>query len=222
MIYLAANNSRVWGLRSRGFPLGWMMSPDGWRRPERSGREMPFALDNGMFHPPDEPWPGMKAFPAFYDLIERAIDGGWWPIFATAIDRPYLGDESIEFSVRSFDSLRWRWPTLRVALAVQDGMTPDVLDRRRWDAVFVGGSDDFKWSTFADWTRAAHDRGMWAHVARVNTKGKLRRCIDEDVDSADGTGIFRGDREQLRGVLDALTENHLFHSRGPDHGKEIS
>lgn len=30
MIYLAANNSRVWKLADAGYPMGWMMSPAGW------------------------------------------------------------------------------------------------------------------------------------------------------------------------------------------------
>ena len=80
------------------------------------------------------------------------------------------------------------------------GMTP----------AFLAGSTEFKWSNMPRFTLAAHGRGMWMHVARVNTIGKVRRCVDEGVDSADGTGIWRGDRTQLAGVLEALVERPLF------------
>lgn len=35
VIYLAANNAGCWRLRREGFPIGWIMSPDGMRRPCR-------------------------------------------------------------------------------------------------------------------------------------------------------------------------------------------
>lgn len=47
VIYLAANHSRVWKLRAAGWPMGWIMSPDGVRHPKRGEQLMPHAIVNG-------------------------------------------------------------------------------------------------------------------------------------------------------------------------------
>jgi len=210
VIYLAANNSRVWVYREKGYPMGWCMSPAGWRRPDRGGERMPFALDNGLYHPPDSPPKGMKALPPFYRMLDKCLAGGFSPLFVVAPDVPYNGDATRALSRKHARHIREHGYTGRIALAVQDGMTPDDLDG--FDAVFVAGSTEWKWRTAPEWCDEAHARGLWAHVARVNTIRRVRLCVDMHADSADGTGIWRGDRAQLGGVLRALVEPHLFRS----------
>ena len=213
MKYLAANNSKVWRLRAQGYPLGWCMSPAGFRRPVKAGHDpMPFALDNGLFHPQNEPPRPQSAIEDFYAMLTKCRAGNWMPIFAVAPDVPYDGDRSIELSRKHARHMHQDWPGLPIALAVQDGMDRCVLDGP-WSAVFVGGSTAWKWSTMAEWVSEAHARGMWAHVARVNTKHQIRRCIDAGADSSDGTGMFRGDKTQIRGILESLVEGHLFLDR---------
>jgi hypothetical protein len=184
--------------------MGWMMSPSYFRQPLRDGNTMPFALDNGLFHAPDAPPKGMRVLPDFYRMIEKCEHR---PLFVTAPDVPYDMSRSRGLSEKHARHIRSLvdWP---VAIAVQDGATPD--DLTGYDAVFVAGSTAWKWSTAQMWCDEAHKRGMWAHVARVNTKARVRLCQDFGADSVDGSGIFRGDKEQLRGVLDALVQPGLF------------
>lgn len=214
MIYLAANNTRVWRLAQLGFPLGWMMSPAGWMRPVRGDRQMPYALDNGLYHPfGTEPRPA-SAIGHFYGMLAKAAEHHE-PLFAVAPDVPYDGAATLDRSVRHASIMRELGYGGRIALAVQDGMTPDVLDDDRWQAVFIAGSTAWKWETMASWVDAAKARGMWAHVARVNTQRRIRQCMDAGADSADGTGIFRGDKVQLATVLSALRERVLFAGATP-------
>lgn len=209
MIYLAANNSRVWHFRREGYPMGWMISPAGAGRSTiRDGDIMPYALDNGLFHTFGHPPKGMKALPPFYAMLRRDVGDANQPMFVVAPDVPYDGAATRLLSAKHRRHIRENGYAGRIALAVQDGMTPDDLDG--YDAVFVAGSTEWKWDTAEVWVREAHDRGMWAHVARVNTIRRVRQCVDMHADSADGTGIWRGDRKQLAGVLEALAERHLF------------
>jgi hypothetical protein len=212
-MYLVCN-SRVWNLRASGYPMGWMMSPHYYRQPVRGELQMPWALDNGMYHAPDEPPKGMKMLPPFYNLLKTCPHR---PLFAVVPDVPYDMDRSRVLSAKHLRTMRSivDWP---LAIAVQDGATPDDLDG--YDAVFVGGSTDWKWQTCGMWCEEARARGMWSHIARVNTKRRIEQSQDAGADSVDGSGIFRGDRVQLRGVLDALVQPGLFAVVGGE--KEIA
>lgn len=207
MLYLAANHARVPRLRAAGYPLGWIMSPAGWRRPDR--RAVPYAIDNGRFRPLGKLPAGALTLPAFWRLCEKAAAQPSPPLFAVLPDQPYAADATRALADRYAAQLSAAWP-FRWALAVQDGMTPADLDRWPIGAVFVAGSTAWKWRTVAAWAREAKARGLYVHVARVNTIHRIRHCIDVDADSADGTGVFRGNRRQLAGVLDGLTEQRLF------------
>lgn len=77
---------------------------------------------------------------------------------------------------------------LPAAIVLQDGATIDSVP---WDAiaaVFVGGSTAWKLSTTAALLiRAAHARGKWVHVGRVNTMKRIRHFDPLPVHSIDGT-----------------------------------
>jgi len=98
-----------------------------------------------------------------------------------------------------------RWPAWReviesrglvAALAVQDGMTIEVVKELDPAVIFVGGSTEWKWLWLERWC-AAFPR---VHVGRVNTHKWLTRCHNAGAESCDGTGWFRGRREQLEGL----------------------
>ena len=185
--------------------MGWMMSPAGLRDP----KGLPFALDNGMYHAPDCLPVGMKGLPHFYRMLERAI--GWNPMFVTVPDVPYRADESRLLSRKHKQHIMAEFGEMPLAVAVQDGAIESDLDGYQW--VFVGGSTDWKWSTARWWSEAAKKRGMNVHIARVNTHERIQHCIDIGADSADGTGIWRGDRGQLARVVAALTQEGLWGQR---------
>lgn len=93
-----------------------------------------------------------------------------------------------------------------VALVAQDGL--DDLDAVPFDvdALFIGGSDDYKLG--ADVRRLvaqARARGLWVHVGRVNSFKRLAYCNDVlAADSADGTYIGFGPSVNGPKVLDWL------------------
>lgn len=181
-----------------------------------TGERMPFALDNGLYHPPDAPPKGMAALPPFYAMLRRCRGAGFQPLFVVVPDVPYDGEATRTLSrkharhIAEDVSADWR-----LALAVQDGMTPDDLDEMRdgqrvYGAAFVAGSTEWKLCTMQQWCDEARARGMWAHVARVNTAHRVRLAQDAGADSVDGTGIFRGEKNQLAGVLRAIVQPGLF------------
>lgn len=78
------------------------------------------------------------------------------------------------------------------AYVLQDGIThtPGVPDCAR--AVFIGGSTEFKLGPIARaFVAAAHGRGLWSHMGRVNTMARLRYAISIGCDSVDGSGFAR-------------------------------
>ena len=69
--------------------------------------------------------------------------------------------------------------------------------------VFVGGTLEWKWAwvpAFAAWF------GKRLHVGRVNSPSALDWLDQLGVGSCDGTGWFRGDPRQLRGLIDFLAD----------------
>lgn len=78
-----------------------------------------------------------------------------------------------------------------VALAAQDGLTPGDVPWQRIDALFIGGSTEWKMSGHVDnLLGVAGALGKWRHVGRVNTRRRMRhfwgRC-----ESADGSGFSK-------------------------------
>jgi hypothetical protein len=94
------------------------------------------------------------------------------------------------------------------ALVLQDGINDVSIPFSKIDAVFVGGTDDFKSSVeaFAA-AKAAKMLGKWVHVGRVNTPERLNGWLDF-ADSIDGSGISRFDW-MLAKVVDFLRDKSL-------------
>jgi hypothetical protein len=76
--------------------------------------------------------------------------------------------------------------------------------------LFVAGSDAWKDATVGKWKHEADRRGLQVHMARVNERRRLQLARDVGVDSADGTGIWRGDKKQKARVLTELMQDLLF------------
>lgn len=153
---------------------------------------VPWALDNGCFSSFDrETWERM---------VDEAEDNR--PLFVTLPD--IVGDAMRTLEL--FDQFKLRTNEVPRALVLQDG-----IGRQRipWDdvaAVFIGGSDDFKYSAEAvAAARTAKYLGKWVHVGRVNTASRVRNWA-EWADSLDGSGVSRFDHmledvlKELRGV----------------------
>ena len=89
---------------------------------------------------------------------------------------------------------------LRPAIAAQDGMTPK--DIPEGVVCFLGGSTEWKWSNVERFCGECEH----VHVGRVNQYERLWRCHDAGAKSVDGSGFFRGDQNQQRGLIQYLKE----------------
>jgi len=78
---------------------------------------------------------------------------------------------------------------LPAALVAQDGIENERIPWEAIDALFIGGSDDFKLGPVAaDVAREAKRRDKWVHWGRVNSKKRIRYIADTGAaDSFDGS-----------------------------------
>lgn len=77
---------------------------------------------------------------------------------------------------------------LPVALVAQDGLEELEVPWDELDALFLGGSTEWKLSDHARALVAeANARGKWTHMGRVNSYKRLALAADFGCDSADGT-----------------------------------
>lgn len=181
-----------WAGRKPG-SVGFLFSPGGEYGPYPW---LPFALDNGAF----------KGFSEsrWKSLTRWACLSGYRPLWLAVPDR--VGDAKKTSSLWQ-EYAPWSrgfgWP---LAFVVQDGHTLQDIPT---DAavVFVGGSTDWKRRTIPYWC----DGFKRVHVGRINTYRWARYCYDAGAESIDGTGMNRGDKKQLAGIIKLLEEIH-----GPD------
>jgi len=82
------------------------------------------------------------------------------------------------------------------AMAVQDGMTVDQVKAVNPEVVCVGGTTEWKWATIEEWARSFPR----VHLLRCNAPAKLDYLEALGVESCDGTGWNRGDRNQTVGL----------------------
>lgn len=95
-----------------------------------------------------------------------------------------------------------------VALAAQDGLRPGDVPWTQIDALFIGGTTDWKLSPAADLLLLhAGMRRVWRHVGRVNTRRRMRHFLYR-CDSIDGSGFSRwpGRIERFNQWLTALEQ----------------
>lgn len=107
-------------------------------------------------------------------------------LFATAPD--VVGDAKATLK-RSTPMLQHiRDAGYKAALVAQDGMAPDDIPWREVDALFIGGTTDWKLGHEAA-ALADHARrlGLWVHMGRVNSLRRLRIAQSFGCQSADGT-----------------------------------
>lgn len=77
---------------------------------------------------------------------------------------------------------------LPVALVAQDGLENLPVPWAEFEAIFIGGTTDWKLSQdVRDLIADAKLHDKWVHVGRVNSQKRLAYCIKLGVDSVDGT-----------------------------------
>jgi len=107
-------------------------------------------------------------------------------LFAVVPDVPYDAMATLE-RFNQYEPLL-RFATYPVAIATQNGMTPEMIPWDKIDALFVGGNDQHKMRSEAGLLiREARRLGKWIHVGRVNSRSRLLQF--SSADSWDGTTI---------------------------------
>lgn len=186
---MPSNNSGIQiGYLAGRFPnrIGWLISPDGWRRPPSW---MPYALDNGAFGAwsNNRPWDEG----AYMALLERARAHAR-PLWAVVPD--VVTDKEATLAMWDVWAPRVKetLPGVPLAFAAQDGMTPKDVPADA-EVVFIGGSTEWKWRA----ARGFCEAFKRVHIARVNSERKLWQCYELGAESCDGTGWMRGGEDRL-------------------------
>lgn len=203
MMVMPANNAKMLvGYLAGKYPgrIGWLLSPDSWREPHDW---LPYAFDNGAF----PAWTNKQQWDekAFYAHCQRISGRTHKPLWIAVPDVVADREATIRNWFRHSPLVAKHGCPL--AFVVQDGMTPDDIPPNA-SVVFVGGTTEWKWKSLPVWT-SSFPR---VHVGRVNSERMLWMAHDAGAESCDGTGWFRGDKQQLAGLLRYLHES--------THGRE--
>lgn len=143
-------------------------------------RDRVWAVDNGAFAGFDED--------AFTDRIYqlRGIPGCKFVVCPDVV-----GNAPATLALFTQWAPRLRDRGFPVALAAQDGLRPIDVPWRELDALFIGGTTDWKLSPAVDLLLVcARQRGIWRHVGRVNTRRRMRHFFGL-CESIDGSGFSR-------------------------------
>ena len=210
MLVMPSNNSGFHcGFIAGSYPgrLGWLLNTDSWR--QGPNQLIPWALDNGAYAAwvQKRPWNEK----AFYDRLDACHTADCPPPLWVVVPDVVTDREA------TLESWRIHAPRVqeyghKLAMAVQDGMTPGDVPANA-SVVFVGGSVEWKWRHLKDWT-GAFPR---VHVGKVNSERLLWQAYESGAESCDGTGWFRGDQQQLAGLVRFLDQTSKGKtSRHPD------
>lgn len=160
--------------------LGVLSGP---RRTYKNVEGWPWAADNDAFLAWDED--------RFVKMLDK-ITGIPGCLFATAPD--VVGDADATLERFHEWAYRIRETGQPVAFVAQDGIENHPVPWGIVDALFIGGSTEFKLGPVAArHVREAKQRGLWVHVGRVNTLRRMKYMASIGVDSIDGTkfSMFR-------------------------------
>jgi hypothetical protein len=172
--------------------IGHLFSPGAERGP---WPWMPYALDNGAFAAWDAKqnrWDESRwSVDAWKRLIFWAESKQQRPRWAIVPDVPGNAEATFE----RWDRFKDMVPFTK-AMAVQDGMTVEQVKAVNPEVVCVGGTTEWKWATIEEWARSFPR----VHLLRCNAPVKLDYLEALGVESCDGTGWNRGDRNQTVGL----------------------
>lgn len=140
----------------------------------------PWAADNARFG-------GSYAYTdaKYLAWLERMAPYRDRCLFATAPD--VVGDARATLALSEPMFPRIRALGYPVALVAQDGLEYETVPWDSFDALFVGGSTEWKLWRSEVLIRHAKERGKWVHMGRVNSQRRLELAASFGCDSADGT-----------------------------------
>jgi hypothetical protein len=165
------------------------------KRPLRPSTR-PWAIDNRAYV-------GFEAS-AFTALLDRHYADREQCLFVTVPDVVGSARRTLEV----FEHWKPRLAGWRLALACQDGQEHLPIPWSDIDAVFIGGTTNWKGSDHATHIiQAAKLLDKWVHVGRVNTPARFEHFKQLGADSCDGSGIA-----QYSHMREAIANRHDQHS----------
>lgn len=196
MIYMTPTSSDI-----SNYPHYWgiISTPSRWSKRITPGRW--WCADNEAF---------TKKFDEgrFFDWL--AIMRHYQPTCLFVVCPDVVADPIETRRLFDFYSPKIRELGYRVAFSCQDGQ--ENLSFPDFDALFVGGSTEWKLSTAADdCIRYAQSIGKWVHVGRVNSQRRIRHFQQINVDSVDGTSVCFAPNKNVKCLNKQLSQKPLFY-----------
>lgn len=143
-------------------------------------RSRKFAIDNGGFKELD--------IQGLMSLLKREEHNRADCLFVTVPDIVASAQRTLEL----FDHFKGKLAGWPLALACQDGQENLRIPWEEIDAVFIGGTTNWKCSQHvAHIIKTAKILGKWVHAGRVNDPQRWKHFEELGVDSADGSGLAR-------------------------------
>lgn len=182
--------------------IGMLLTPDMGNAPDLAF--LRWAADNGCFTQPHKYTD--ERFLAWLEKKNTERDGGYaeFCLFANAPDvvhwvdgRP-VGDPvaTLERSAPMLPKIRALG--YRASIVAQDGLENCQIPWDDFDALFIGGSDEWKLGPAArNIVAEACRRNKWIHMGRVNSLKRLNYAAAIGCDSADGTFLQRMPTENM-------------------------
>ncbi len=169
-------------LEHAGDGFGRLLSPRQFSRAHDTAEVgIPWAADNDCFQRLDAPR---------YRAMLEAIWGLPGCLFVTAPD--VVGDASATLDLWSDWRVELSAAWQPIALVAQDGLTADRVPWQQLDALFIGGTTEFKLSEQAQRLgREARLRGKWLHMGRVNSRKRFDYARAIGCDSVDGSSYSK-------------------------------
>lgn len=147
--------------------------------------------------PPDDTW----VFAADNGCFSSSWNENAWLAWIKQVNNEALF-AVVPDSVGDWSQTRLRWERyspivknlcFKAAYVLQDGQKSDLVPWSDADAIFVGGSTEWKLSEESRMLIAeAKYRGKWVHMGRVNSLRRMMLARDWGCDSADGTYLAFG------------------------------
>ena len=174
LLLIAKSSAQIRELRAEGWHIGRLLGPRD-RKPDVDG--MPWAADNDAFSGFDQ---------ERYVRMLEAIAGVPGCLFVSAPD--VVGDWRATLNL--YDDYGWQIHDVGqpAAYVLQDGQPVDMVPWDTCEAVFIGGSTEWKLGPEPyELAQAARARGKHVHLGRCNTMRRVRYAHRIGAQSIDGT-----------------------------------
>lgn len=178
MIAMISNHDLDEAEAELGAPCEQIFTPESRHQAKRPGGY--FCIDNGAY----SNWEPQS----FMSLLQRELPRVKLCRFVAVPDVVGSARRTLECFHQWKGDLS-KWP---LAYVCQDGQQDSPIPWDEIEAIFIGGTTQFKLSEHAaQCIQAANIIGKWVHVGRVNTPARFEYFEKLGADSIDGTGLSR-------------------------------